>query len=312
VSPPAPAGRVARRLLDAALRDHVDGRQARDRAFRGALAEAAAELSRRLERVEALLRRRRVPPGLGGVEAVECETDVGPLLLHAADAVMTPHIRATGSWEPDMAAHLRRSLRPGMTFVDVGAHVGYFSVMASGLVGPGGRVVAVEPEPGNAVLLRANLWRNGCINAVVLEVAAHDRSGHLPMARNSVNRGGSNLLGGGDLLVPCARLDDLLDALGPPAADVVKVDAEGTDHLVLRGMERTLARPGASVVVEVLPDLAALGGDPVEAVLDYYWSLPLERHLLEPDGALRPVAAPAEVLEAGARADWLNLVLVRP
>jgi FkbM family methyltransferase len=312
VSPAGPAGRIAGRLLDEALREHAAGREAHERAFRGALAAAAAELSRRLERVEALLRRPPLPPGLGAVEAVECATDVGPLLLHAADAVMTPHIRATGSWEPDMAAHLRRSLRPGMTFVDVGAHVGYFSVLASALVGPRGRVVAVEPEPGNAALLRANLWRNGCANAVVLEVAAHDRQGHLPLARNSVNRGGSNLLGGGDLLVPCAALDDLLDALGPPAADVVKVDAEGTDHLVLRGMARALARPGASVAVEVLPDLAALGGDPVEAVLDYYWSLPLERHLLEPGGALRPVATPQEVLAAGADADWLNLVLVRP
>lgn len=62
-----------------------------------------------------------------------------------------------GIWEPDITAFVRRRLAPGDTFVDVGAHVGYYTVLASGLVGESGRVVAVEPSPRNFGLLTANL-----------------------------------------------------------------------------------------------------------------------------------------------------------
>lgn len=77
---------------------------------------------------------------------VEAETDIGPLLLHAGDEVMTPLISAQGTWEAEEAAWLRRVLRPGMSVVDVGANVGYFAVLMAQIVGPTGAVVAVEPE----------------------------------------------------------------------------------------------------------------------------------------------------------------------
>jgi Methyltransferase FkbM domain len=153
------------------------------------------------------------------------------------------------------------------------------------------------------------VWRSGYANVTVLPVAAYDRLGHVRMTLNRENRGGSHLLTGGDVLVPCARLDDLLPAIGVDHVDLVKIDAEGTDHLALRGLERTLERTGATAVVEVLPALADLGGDRTEDVLAYYWSLPVRRLVIGAGGALRPVATPAEVLEAAAGEDWLNLVL---
>ena len=112
---------------------------------------------------------------------VEKETRVGPLWLRADDRLITPQIVEHGLWALETSAFLVRRLRAGSTFVDVGANVGYFGVLASPLVGARGRVFAVEPDPANLPLLRANLWRNGCVNARVLPVAAWDERTHLSL-----------------------------------------------------------------------------------------------------------------------------------
>src|SRR4051812_24187462 len=89
-------------------------------------------------------------------EAVFADTDVGTLGLHAHDRVMTPIISDTGRWEEDEGAWLRSVLAPGQVAIDCGANVGYFSLLMSGVVGPAGAVVAVEPERANLRLLRHN------------------------------------------------------------------------------------------------------------------------------------------------------------
>ena len=87
------------------------------------------------------------------------------------------------SWEMDVVELLQRTLRPGMTFVDIGANVGYFSVLASRLVGGGGEVIAFEPEPRTVSLLRANLWRHQCLNSLIYPVAAHSETGIVRLSR---------------------------------------------------------------------------------------------------------------------------------
>ena len=93
------------------------------------------------------------------VNLEEVETDVGPLLVHADDAVITPIIRARGTWEEELGDQLRSLLRPGMTAVDVGGNIGYVALLMAAAVGPSGRVVAVEPDPRNAHVLRLNAER---------------------------------------------------------------------------------------------------------------------------------------------------------
>src|SRR5262249_2012553 len=110
--------------------------------------------------------------GMDPDRVIEKETDVGTIWLQKDAELFTPDVLRDGYWAQEITERMRKALRSGMTFVDAGANIGYFSVLGSNLVGPSGRVFCVEPDPLNLEILRANLERNSCDNATVLPVAA--------------------------------------------------------------------------------------------------------------------------------------------
>jgi FkbM family methyltransferase len=203
--------------------------------------------------------------------AVRVETDVGPLLLPEHDRVIHHMLRDTGVWEKEEADALRAMLAPGMTFVDIGAHVGYMSLVAAGAVGPTGRGIALEPAPGNFELLQANLARNGASHVVAIPAAAWKETGPVTFSLDEFNTGDHRAYarpGGESLEVPAYALDDVIPE--DLHIDVVKVDAQGTDHLALQGMAKTLARSRPTLLVEYWPlGISELGDDPL-GVLGVY------------------------------------------
>lgn len=242
----------------------------------------------------------------------ELRTDVGELYVHADDLVMTPFIREHGSWEASEGAFIRRAVREGATFVDVGANVGYFSVLGSTLVGPSGHVVAVEPEARNLGLLRANLWRHGAGNAVVLPIAAHRHRGFVPLRLNEQNRG-DHQVGwheGASAFVPCARLDDLL--AGVPV-DFIKVDTQGVDHDVIAGLTGLIDqnRPLTILCEFWIEGMEERGLDP-DAIARDYRALGFELALLDDAGSSRP-ASPGDLVQAATTSStrFVNVVLQR-
>jgi FkbM family methyltransferase len=243
---------------------------------------------------------------------VDVPTELGPLFMHASDRVMTPFVQAHGFWEASETRFIRDALREGMTFIDVGANTGYFSVLGSRLVAATGRVFAVEPERRNIALLKANLWRHGCDNAVILPIAAHRQRGFLPLRLNDENRG-DHQVGWSDeasALVPSARLDDLLAGV---SVDVAKVDTQGVDHDVIDGLSG-LFPPGrpATIMCEFwLEGMAERDIDPDE-VLRGYQRLGFDLGLLEEDGSVRVASAPDIVAAAaGWEGLYVNVVLRR-
>ena len=266
----------------------------------------AASLRGRIQRLEEM-RGLSEAVILDGGAIMELQTIAGTLWYHKDDPLIAPAVKEHGMWEPDISSLLPKVLRPGMTFIDVGANVGYFPVMASKLVGASGRVFAVEPEPRNLALLRANLWRNGVRNCSVLPVAAYHQSGHVTMALNEEMRA-AWIVPGYDttFLVPCAKLDDILVSR---RVDVMKVDAEGADHLVIRGAESLIAaNPDILIVVEFLPREKIMHGETPAQILDYYMSLGLNLYLMSSYGDLI-AASPADVLARGDEIDVINLAL---
>lgn len=155
----------------------------------------------------------------------------------------------TGRTAPAETAVVRASLPPGGTFVDVGANWGYFTLLGAHAVGPGGRVVALEPDPRVYAELRANVARNGLGTVTVLPVAASDRAGEAVLsgfAEADRNRGVSSLVAApagasSSFPVRTAALDELLDGLRIGSVDLVKIDVEGAEELVVRGMARGMA-----------------------------------------------------------------------
>jgi FkbM family methyltransferase len=286
------------------------------RALAWALWEHTPESVRRVLRpaLAGLRRRRRLhtplPPGAPPrmpVDVVELDTAIGTLWFDSADTHLTPWVRSQGVWEADVMKLLRRSLRSGGVFVDVGANVGFHTVLAARLVAPGGSVYAVEPAPWTLDLLRANVWRSG-LDVNVLPYAASDLPGTARLAVEPEHRSGAQLsTTQGDVEVEAARLDDLLPEI---EVDVLKVDVEGGEPLVLRGARGVLDRsPRLLAVVEFRDDRHLSGESPAE-VLSFYESLGFELCLLRRNGDLDRSTA-LSVLEHSRREPSFNLVLRR-
>jgi FkbM family methyltransferase len=205
----------------------------------------------------------------------ELQTDVGPLWVHADDEVITPIIRAHGTWEPELGDQLRELLVPGMTAVDVGGNIGYVALLMAELVGPRGRVYAVEPDPRNAEVLRRNAARTRGAPVEVIEAAAWSEPGELHLGLHASNTGDHRIAGdeGGreTVVVKAVRLDDVL----PAKVDLILMDTQASEHVALRGARGVLERSRPLTFVEFWPQgLREAMTDPV-SVLDGYRSLGL-------------------------------------
>ncbi|MGV8040604.1 MAG: FkbM family methyltransferase [Thermoanaerobaculaceae bacterium] len=201
---------------------------------------------------------------------------------------------------------MRRFIRPGMTAVDVGAHVGFYTLLFARLVAPGGRVVAVEPAPANLDLLRRNLSPAPPVPVEVLPVAAGaedcERTLQLSDSSDTHSFFQHPLVGITQaVLVPQRRLDHLLPA--PP--DVVKVDVEGAELEAFEGLEGVMTQDSPrAILVEVNPACLTAAGASASALVGW-----LDRHGFE---ELELIDELAGVVHRGADARRAALALERP
>jgi FkbM family methyltransferase len=130
-----------------------------------------------------------------------------------------------------------RYVKPGMTVFDMGAHTGFYTLIASKLAGKAGQVFAFEPNPRNLGFLGRHLRINRVQNVTVMDVAASDRNGTASFDESAVSQTG-RLAARGQLTVKTAAVDDL----GLPNPDVIKMDIEGGEYAALRGMKRILSQ----------------------------------------------------------------------
>lgn len=144
-----------------------------------------------------------------------------------------------GTYEPRQTAAFCSSVRAGAVVYDVGAHFGYYSLLASKLVGDSGRVIALEPSPRNLRVLRKHIELNHLANITVLETALSDQQGEARF-ENRAGSGVGHLSPDGPLTVKLTTLDALAREF--PAPNVLKVDVEGAEEAVLRGGRETLSR----------------------------------------------------------------------
>ncbi len=218
------------------------------------------------------------PPELE--RTVTVDTAHGSLYIRDDDTIIRPYIEEHGIWAPEQTGLVRETLRPGMRFIDVGAHVGYFSVLAGKLVGPDGIVFAFEPHPRNFELLMANVWRNGLTNVLCFPWAVSDSFGFADLFEARGNSGDHRLYRDEEqrasLRVRTVSLDGL-QALRAPV-DFVKIDVQGAEPAVIRGMEELLsASPHATVALEYWPFGMERFGTDIDGVLAYYRRARLRR-----------------------------------
>jgi FkbM family methyltransferase len=179
-----------------------------------------------------------------------------------ADKSIVPCLRDHGVWEPAETLLLLRVLRPGMHTVDVGAHLGYHTLLMSHCAGLDGSVLAIEPEPGNYRLLAANMLLNDRRNVQLREVAVAESEGDEGLYLSRDNLGDHRLQptpGRDHVVVRTTTLDALL---GQARVDFIKLDTQGSESRILRGMTRLIQhnRPHLACLSEFAPGLLALAG----------------------------------------------------
>jgi FkbM family methyltransferase len=166
-----------------------------------------------------------------------------------------------GSFEISETRLIQSLLRPGMTFVDVGANIGYYTVVAARLVGPTGKVHSFEPHARIRAQLQENVSLNDYSNVVVHGEAMAETSGGVAFFVSAVdqNQGLSSILPGSGRQqaqpVPSITLDDFM-ATHPTRVDLLKMDIEGAEVNVIRGGSRTLAAPDAPTIIFEAAELA--------------------------------------------------------
>jgi FkbM family methyltransferase len=191
----------------------------------------------------------------------------GGLIYLDVDESPMMRARTEGRFEPEKTAAVQHLLSPGMTFVDVGANKGDFSLIAARVMNDEGRVLSFEPSPENCGWIRKSVELNGYRSIALHELALSDFEGHVPLYLGE-RSGWHSLLPGerhGESIEVAARtLDSVLADTGDAHVDVLKIDVEGAELQVLRGAERTLAeQPPRAVLLDLHP---ARGVDPAEVI----------------------------------------------
>lgn len=199
----------------------------------------------------------KVYPSAPKGKAVLVENVLGKYSLRfsADDHFIMPCLKQHGIWEENTTAFIQENLKPGQTFVDVGANVGYFAVLASKLVGTKGRVLAFEPAAKNRELLVDNLSLNVCANVGVSESALSNEKGETTLYLNE-DAGMHSLVKGKHIGTESINMEKGDDAVGV-IPDMIKIDVEGAERRVLEGMPGILgtAKP-LTIIFEDCDDQA--------------------------------------------------------
>lgn len=197
------------------------------------------------------------------------EHQVWPFFVHDDGDYLSRKLQSKthggpGTWEPVHTAAVLDNISAGDVAIDLGANMGWYTHIMSVAVGAQGQVIALEPNRDNFQVLSANKDLNSWQNATILNVAAGDRRGtvwlHEP---KDINRGDSRIYDAGSshgasYEVALISVDLLLEDLGldPAKIKFIKIDCQGAEPLILKGMSTCLRAmsPGSCILLEIWPE----------------------------------------------------------
>jgi FkbM family methyltransferase len=162
-----------------------------------------------------------------------------------------------GTLEPPVQEALRRLLAPGDVFYDVGANVGFFTILGARLVGPEGRVIAFEPVPACARAVARNIALNDFAHAAIREEAVGATSGRAQLlvvgeaSWSHLASTGRHADVRAEIDVAVASIDELVEAGEIPPPDVLKIDTEGAELQAIAGMRATIEQHRPAIVCEL-------------------------------------------------------------
>ena len=160
-------------------------------------------------------------------------------------------------YEPFQTELMSRLLKKDATVLDIGANIGYYTLIFAKLVGEGGKVFAFEPDPENFLILQENISINEYKNVVLVKKATSDKTGVAKLHLSEANRGDHRLFGpvGGRVIdIETIALDDFLQD-SAENIDLIKMDVQGAEALTFKGMTSLIKRcPTLKIVMEFWPE----------------------------------------------------------
>ncbi len=225
-----------------------------------------------------------------------------PLFVDARDLSLSPQLILNGNWEPGVTRALRSLVKPGMTVVEIGANVGWFTTLLGRLVGPQGCLRAFEANPAIFDLLVENIDINGLIPFVRAErMLVCDSCGEREITLLERHRGSGSMLSFSDafvelyhdekttIAVPATTLDAYWQPETRPI-DLVKMDAEGSEPMIIDGMRGIMAQPHLTVVCEFVKPFFTAAGPSPEAFLAAMLERGFALHRISEGGDILPVS----------------------
>jgi len=240
--------------------------------------------------------------------------DDHPFTVDLRDKIVSFMILFYREYDVEEATVLRRLIRPGDRVVDVGAHIGYYSVLLGLGTGTGGRVLSLEPHPDNNACLARNVADNALEGVVRIErVAAGAASGEATLFESGRNRGDNRMYSSDDLptrsfSVPVRAVDDLVADWD--RVDLIKMDIQGFEPAAILGMRETLSRnAGIILLTEFWPYGIKQAGSEPQAMLETLLSFDFELYEIRADGLAR--VDPDDLMRRLQGQIWANLVCAR-
>jgi len=213
--------------------------------------------------------------------------------------------------EPAETRCMRDHLLPGGTFVDIGANIGYHTVLGATIVGERGRVYAFEPEPVNFETLKRNIELNNLRNVVAEAKACSERAGTLDLHIDKTNAGGHHLhdsLEASEAVsISAITLDDYFRDL-EGSIDLIKMDIQGYESVALRGMLNLLgSEKRVKIITEFdAPMISAAGHSPTD-FLATLQSLGYRFTILSDYGKSAANASPEKIISICTDGRFVNL-----
>ncbi len=234
--------------------------------------------------------------------------------LPKGDFGVTLELDSTGEYEPLTTATILEYLKEGSVFVDIGAHVGLFSVPAMKWVGDSGRVIAFEPHPDNFALLLKNVEANGATEGISVENAAVSSCNEpLTLYTSAFNTGDHQVYptsGRKGIDIQCVSLDSYFGK--SERVDVIKMDVQGAEGAAFEGMRRVLQEnPEIVVIWELSPSQLEAFGTTAEAVLDFLQSLGFSSTIIDDVTGFKEQVTDAELLNRCPHDSYINVLSSR-
>ena len=239
--------------------------------------------------------------------------------IHGATVVLNPTDPVVsgalhfGVYEKAETRFFQSACRDGMTFLDVGANLGYYTALAARAVGPNGRVLAVEPDPDSFGYLEQTIAANAVGNVEAFPVAASDAPATLPLYISTDNRGDNRLYASGEdrpqVEVTARPLDALLRENKIDTVDLIKIDVQGYEPKVISGLRETItSSPNLTLLTEFWPQGIDEAGEDANEFLQTLRELGLTLHELQPDGSLAELTDDTDLIARHQGRRYTNLI----